>query len=182
MITLYGRVEVEPDQIRAIFTDTDNWPEWMAGIETTQTLSREQNHCRVSLSQRIQGHAFKQLLECRFHSNRLEQIQLEGSLRHWECTWHFSPSPEGGGTTLSCDIELEIGGLLGMMVSRRQMHTILEQLFEDTLRGLETRARQSQTVLALDEPDSKVMLRLYETERGLELWLEGRRYQLVPME
>ncbi len=182
MITLYGRVDVEPVQVRAIFADTDNWPKWMSGIETSQIRSRKQDQCRVSLTQHLQGRSFQQLLECRFHPDRLDLVQLEGNLRRWECTWHFTPSPEDSGTTLSCNIELEIGGLLGMLVSSRYLHALSEQLFDETLRGLEAWARQPETTVTLDEPDTEVLLRLYETEHGLELWLEGRRYLLMPME
>ncbi len=182
MITLYGQVDVELAQVRTIFADTDNWPKWMSGIETSQIRNREQDHSRVSLTQNLQGRNLQQLLECRFPPDRLELVQLEGNLRRWECTWHFTPSPEDRCTTLSCNIELEIGGLLGMLVSSRHLHALSERLFDETLRGLEAWARQSETIVAQDEPDNDVLLRLYETENGLELWLEGRLYQLIPME
>ena len=184
MITKFGRVDLEPDRVRAIFMDTENWPLWMPGIEQAQTLQQGATGKRLALRQRLRGRAFEMDLDCRFSPERLRFVQLQGSLRRWDSSWRFDPSPDGSGTTVTFELEMELGGLLGLLATERVMDGFLDQLFNETLHRLHARGRE----LGADQdaepapPGADVLLRVYQTEQGLELWYDGQRYQLPPRE
>ncbi len=180
MITFYGQVAVDTETVRRLFEHTDAWPEWMDGITDSRVLRGDADGRELALKQRLHGMNFTQVLQCRFFSDRMETEQLREGIKRWKCDWHFSPAPQGeASTTLRCDIVMELGGMLGLLASRKQIHDFLEDTFNRTLAGLERQAA-GLNPQARDETDAQAFLRLYETPEGLELWLEGKRYKLLP--
>ena len=179
MITLFGRVDLEPARVRAIFVDTDNWPHWMPGIASVRTLAEGEEGKRLAVTQRVRGHRFEQDLDCRFSADQLRFVQRSGTMRKWDSTWRFAPPPAGQGSTLSCRVDVELGGLLGLLTPGRALNALLEELFRETLRRLEARGRLldagSATAAA---PGEGVIFQVYRTDRGLEVWIDGRRYRL----
>ena len=179
MITKIGHLRMDPEQVMRIFADTDNWPLWMPGIQRARTLSRADNRVRLSLDQNFRGRDFHQELECRFSANQVHLRQLKGSLRRWECNWRFAVSPESQGTTITSELDIELGGIMGLITSERMLNHFLEQTFRATLRGLQQRGRAlASTTVSQAAPDRDVILQVFETEQGLELWFRGETYQL----
>jgi ribosome-associated toxin RatA of RatAB toxin-antitoxin module len=179
MITKIGHLGMEPPQVMAIFTDTDNWPHWMPGIRHAHTLDRTENSALVVLDQRFRGREFHQEIDCRFSSDQVHLRQRKGNLRRWECNWRFAPPPDGQGTTVTSEIDMELGGMMGLVVSGRMLNQFLEQTFRDTLQRLEQRGRSMSPVADIrTAPGQDVILQMFETDHGLELWFEGQIYRL----
>ena len=182
MITKFGRVDLEPDRARAIFIDTDNWPHWMPGIEKVRTLQQGDGHKRLAVRQRLRGHEFHMDLDCRFTPDRLRFDQVEGSMRRWDSSWRFDPSPDGSGTTVTFEVDMEVGGLWGLFVTDRVLDALLDELFNETLYRLHAQGRQLEADFGIETPPpgADVILRVYETEQGLELWHDGQTHRLIP--
>lgn len=179
MITKIGHVDMEPPQVMAIFSDISNWPRWMPGIRRTRTLNRSENAARIALDQSFRGREFYQELDCRFSHNQVELRQHKGSLRRWDCNWRFSTPPDGLGTTITSELEIELGGMMGLLASRRMLNQFLEQSFRDTLRRLEQRGRSQAPAAAVQiPPEQDIILQIFETGQELELWFDGRIYRL----
>ena len=123
-------------------------------------------------------------LDCHFTPDRLRFVQTEGSLRRWDSSWRFDSSPDGTGTTVTFELDMELGGLLGLVATKRVMDTFLDEVFNETLTRLYARGQ----ALAADSrtepapPGDDVILRVYQSEQGLELWHDGRTYRLTPRE
>jgi len=184
MITKFGRVDLEPDRVRAIFMDTENWPVWMPGVEKAKTLHPGDGRKRVAVRQRLRGRAFEMDLDCRFAPDRLRFVQVKGSMRRWDSSWRFDPSPDGLGTTITFELDMELGGLLGLVATKRIMDAFLDELFSETLYRLNARGQALAADFAAEPapPGEDVILRVYQNEQGLELWHDGRTYRLGPRE
>jgi len=179
VITKIGHIGMEPTQAMRIFCNTDNWPRWMPGIRGASTLDRSENGARIALEQSFHGREFYQELNCQFSENQVKLIQLKGSLRRWECNWRFSLPPDGLGTTVTSEMDIEVGGLMGLLASGRMLNQFLEQTFRETLQRLEQRGRSLALAAPIHTtPDQDVILQIFETDQELELWFGGRTYRL----
>ncbi len=179
MISERGHVNLEPAQVTAIFADIDNWHRWMPGLQSTRILERSENSARLVMDQRFHGRKIDQELTCRFSPMEVHQQQIRGHLRHWECRWSFAPSPDGRGTTISAGLHVELDGIMGLFVTDRLLGEFLEQSFRDTLQRLEQWGRkQDSTAAAAIQPGEDVILQVFETDQGLEMWLDGKTYRL----
>lgn len=179
MITKIGHVGMEPPQVMAIFTDTDNWPRWMPGIRNARTLKHSEDGVRVALEQNFRGREFHQELDCQFSADQVHLRQHKGSLRRWESTWRFTLPPDGQGTTITSKMDIELGGMMGLVASGQMLNRFLEQTFRDTLQRLEQRGRSLGPATTVQTtPGGDIILQVFETEHGLELCFGGQTYQL----
>jgi hypothetical protein len=66
-------------------------------------------------------------------------------------------------------------GVVALMRPRRVLRGFLDRIFEDCLAGAESQAR-----LLTETADAKVagetLLQVFETDTGLEIWIEGQRF------
>lgn len=181
MISERGHVNLEPAQVAAVFADIDNWHRWMPGLERVRILERREHGAKLAMEQRFHGREFNQELLCGFGPTEVHQQQIRGQLRHWECRWTFAPPPDGRGTTISTELHIELGGVMGLLISDRILGEFLERSFRETLRKLEQWGRrQAAATDTHAQPGDDVILQLFETEQGLELWLDGKTYRLTP--
>jgi len=179
VISQRGLVNLEPSLVSGIFADIDNWHRWMPGLLSTRILERGENSARLVMEQRFHGHKLDQELTCRFSAMEVHQLQLQGDLKHWECRWSFAPPPDGRGTTISAELQVELGGIMGLFVTDRFLGDFLDQSFRDTLQRLEQWGRKQGPAVAADmHPGKDVVLQVFETGQGLEMWLDGKTYRL----
>ncbi len=182
MIRKFGQVETEKAQVRRIFEDVSQWPSWMPGVRSVRVLRHGQDAASIALSQRLDGHTIEAELDCRFGTDTIRIHQRRGDLRKWDAVWQLREPPEGTGTTLGLALEIEVGGIMGWLASQQRLDRLAERVFRDTLAGIDTHAR----TLAEEQPEveteaaGELLLRVYQTPEGLEMWIGGRLLKLPP--
>ena len=85
---------------------------------------------------------------------------------------------------MTFELEMEIGGLLGLVATNRVLDTFIDELFAETLYRLYARGQALAADFGAEPalPSEDVILRIYQNEQGLELWHKGRTYRLEPGE
>jgi hypothetical protein len=152
----------------------------MPGVRSVRVLRQGQDEMRIALSQRLDGHSINAELDCSFGNEAVHLRQHLGDFRKWDAVWHLLTPPEGGGTTLQLEMDLEIGGVMGLLATGQRIDTMVEQVFRDTLVGIETRARAMTDDQPATEAPGELLLQIYQTPEGLEVWIDGQMLKLPP--
>jgi hypothetical protein len=66
-------------------------------------------------------------------------------------------------------------GMVAWILPRRVLRGFLDRIFEDCLAGAEEQARIL-TDAAEAEAAEDTLLQVFETDEGLEIWIEGQRF------
>ena len=115
-----------------------------------------------------------------FGEEGFTEHQISGFARSWDAEWRFRPAPDRGGTVVGLEVELDMG-LLGFFVSGRSVRDTVERMFDATAREASARLSRSgaaaQAAGAAIEPSR---IRIVQTDAGLEVWLDDRRYIALP--
>jgi len=195
MIRKFARLDAPPEVVTSMFHDLEGWPAWMAGVRSVRTLERRdppEHPERVRTIEVVQvqaGRALRQTLECRLEPRGLVQRQLRGRFRRWDAAWRFLEPPEGTGTTISFELEIELG-LLGAVIPGRMVQAIIDDIFVATVR---TARKHCRALLAAEaRPESggptrhrladEVLLEVLAHPDHLEIRLGGKRYRLEEIE
>jgi len=181
MIKKVGRVDAPLDLVKSMFTDVASWPQWMPGVRSAKLLEEGESSKRFELRQRQGGRELTQEMEFRLDAGGMRQIQVSGAFRKWEADWRFLLPPDKRGTTLAVTLELELG-LLGSLAPSRWIRETLDRMFDDMMEAARQRARRmiaegGDTVSETRRGD-EIVVEIFETASGLELWLGGRKYVL----
>ena len=76
---------------------------------------------------------------------------------------------------MSCEMQLD-PGLVAFFLPKRVLRGFLDRLYEDCLSGAEAQARVLTESAEAPATDRDVLLQVLETDDGLEIWVEGRRF------
>ena len=170
----FGSIDAPEEVVRQVFADFVRWPEWMPGVQEVTVLEVGDGEAKLDVLHHQLGRTFHVTQRCTIEADGLRQSQISGKFRSWEARWRFVTPPEGRGTTVSCEMSLD-PGRVAWFLPRRVLHGFLDRLFEDCLRGAEAQARA-----VSDAADSatgrEVLLQIFETETGLEIFFEGQRF------
>lgn len=170
----FGSIDLPEEVVQQVFVDFVRWPEWMPGVKEVTILERGNHQVTLDVLHHQFGQTFHITQRCIIEADGLRQSQISGKFRSWEARWRFVTPPEGRGTTVSCEMQLD-PGLVAWILPRRVLHGFLDRLFEDCLHGAEAQARA--VIGAGDSaPEREVLLQVFETDSGLEIWFEGRRF------
>lgn len=178
MIRKFGKVGTDRQRVIGILQDTENWLQWMPALESLETLQRSEGFARVIMHQRMRGRRLKQVIDCRFIDNGIMLSQHRGEFKKWSLNWLCMTPPDGQGTTLKCEVEIELGGVLGLLASDRVLDSFLDDLFRESLTHIEARARELQAQLEESEvvPGEEILLSVYQTPEGLEIRMGENKY------
>jgi len=170
-----SRSNAPPDVVLEVLKDYERWPEWMPGVKQVEILDRDGLETIVEVYLRQYGRNLRQKQRCRVEPDGLRHTQLEGQFKTWEAQWRVVAPPEGDGSTVSLWMDVD-PGLVGRLLPGGVWRGILDRLFEDCLAGVEAQALAltKQPVAASEKSD--VLLQVFETDDGLEVWVEGRRF------
>lgn len=171
MIRKFGKIGTDRRMVLNILQDTDNWTQWMPALESMETLQRSEGFARLILNQRMRGRRLKQVIDCRFVDNGILLTQHRGEFKKWALNWLCMAPPDGRGTTLKCEVEIEMRGVMGLLASDRVVDMFLDDLFRESLTHIEARAREleAQAVEGEVAPGEEILLSVYQTPQGLEI-------------
>jgi ribosome-associated toxin RatA of RatAB toxin-antitoxin module len=184
VIRKYGLIDGSPELVRSILIEAEDWPLWFPGVEKSAIVERSDDRFLVDIDGHYMGRRMHGRIECRLEAKALVQNQQFGWLKRWDTRWRFLTPPNGRGTTLACEVDLDLG-FLGVVTPKRMIHSFVGRVFGDTVDQLNRRVRELQseeTAVDLAAAEDVPLLQLYETSAGLELWIAGRRYLLEPSE
>jgi len=170
-----GRVDAPMDVVRGVLIDCESWPKWMPGVQQVTILESDGIESVLDVQFYQFGRKFRQKQWCRAEPDGLRQTLLEGQFKKWESRWRLVTPPEGEGTTVSLRMEVD-PGFIGRLLPSGVWRGLLDRLFEDCLTGVEEMAEK---LVEKPEPppsDHEVLLQVFETDKGLEVWVEGRRF------
>ncbi len=139
MIRKFGRLDAPPDLVRSIFIDAESWPAWQAGVTSSTVLDRTGANLEVEVDGRYMGHRMHGVFDCRIESDGFYQHQRKGWLKRWDTHWRFMTPPDGRGTTLVCELEID-AGLIGSFVPKGFLQRFVDRAFSETLDNLNARA------------------------------------------
>ena len=171
----FSSIDAPEDVVRTVFTDFVRWPEWMPGVKEVTILESGDDYAVLETVHHQFGQTFRIKQRCRIEPNGLHQSQISGKFKSWESRWRFVTPPEGESTTVSCEMQLD-PGLVAWILPRKVLRGLLDRLFEDCLAGAEDQARALAHAGQGVSTDHDVLLRVYETDDGLEIWIEGQRF------
>ena len=112
---------------------------------------------------------------CRIEPDGLRQSQISGKFKSWESRWRFVTPPEGQGTTVSCEMQLD-PGLVALLLPNRVLRGFLDRLYEECLSGAEAQALALSATAEAPRAEQETLLQVFETDAGLEIWVEGQRF------
>jgi len=180
VIRKFGRLDAPPDLVRSIFIDAESWPAWQAGVTSSTVLDRTGANLEVEVDGRYMGHRMHGVFDCRIESDGFYQHQRKGWLKRWDTHWRFMTPPDGRGTTLVCELEID-AGLVGSFVPKGFLQRFVDRVFSETLDNLNARAIEI-TAPASPAPtpvgDTVTLLEVFETPIGYEILVGGRRISL----
>jgi hypothetical protein len=143
-------------------------------------IERTEKRFEVQVEGRYMGRRMHGHIECIIEPHGMVQRQVSGWLKKWDTHWRFLTPPDGRGTTLACEVDLDLG-MVGVLTPSRMIHAFVGRVFGDTVDQLGRRALELQTGTEAPEPttaEDRPLLQVYETPDGLELWVGGKRYLL----
>ena len=182
MIRKFAYVRAYPEIVGDVFNDAENWSVWMPGIEKVEVLESRDSHSRIAVSYHFRGRRFEQILECTFSENRCRMHQLRGFFDEWESHWEFLTPPDGFGTTVKCEIDMRIGGVAAFFASKRMINSFLDDYFREIVGALEEQIckvpAERDAAEGESPPGKDVLLQIFQTEHGLEMWFDDRMYSL----
>jgi ribosome-associated toxin RatA of RatAB toxin-antitoxin module len=170
----FASIDAPQDVVQQVFVDFVRWPEWMPSVQEVTILEAGHDQAVLDVVHHQFGQTFHIKQRCRIDSDGLRQSQISGKFKSWESSWRFVTPPEGEGTTVSCEMQLD-PGLVAWILPRRVLRGFLDRLFEDCLAGAERQARIL-TEAAEAEAAEDTLLQVFETDAGLEIWVEGQRF------
>jgi len=180
VIRKFGRLDAPPDLVRSIFIDAEAWPAWQAGVTRSTILDRAETSLQVEVDGRFMGHRMHGVFDCRIEPNGFVQSQRTGWLKRWDTHWRFITPPDGRGTTLVCELDID-AGLVGSFVPGNFIRRFVDRAFSETLDNLNARAIEI-TAPATPAPkpigDTVTLLEIFETPIGYEILVGGRRISL----
>jgi len=170
----FASIDAPLELVQQVFTDFVRWPEWMPGVQEVTVLEAGDAQAVLDVLHHQFGQSFHITQRCRIERDGLSQSQIKGKFKSWQARWRFVAPPEGDGTTVSCEMQLD-PGLVAWFLPKRVLHSFLDRLFDDCLAGAEAQARIL-TENARAEALGETLLQVFETETGLEIWVEGQRF------
>ena len=170
-----GRIDAPQNVVQGVLTDFEQWPEWMPGVRQVTILESDGTEAVLEVHHHQFGRNFRQKLWCRIEPDGLRQTQLEGQFKKWESRWRLVAPPDGEGTTVSLRMEVD-PGFVGRLLPSGVWRGLLDRLFEECLIGVEAQAQALTERPEAAPADHDVLLQVFETDAGLEVWVEGRRF------
>jgi len=67
-------------------------------------------------------------------------------------------------------------GLVAFFLPKRLLRGFLDRLYEDCLSGAEAQAMALAATAEAPGAEWETLLQVFETDTGLEIWVEGRRF------
>lgn len=171
----FGSIDAPEEVVRQVFFDFVRWPEWMPGVQKVTVLEADDDQAVLDVVHHQFGQTFHIKQRCRIETDGLRQSQITGKFKSWESRWRFVTPPEGGGTTVSCEMQLD-PGLVAWILPKRVLRGFLDHLFEDCLSGAEAQARIVTDTARAPGAERETLLQVFETDTGLEIWVEGKRF------
>jgi len=179
MIRKFGHIDAPRDTVLELFRDTPGWDRWMPGVTSVRLVGEQAPGMVYEIRQHYYGVKVCQQLVCTDTAAGARHVQISGFFKRWEANWRFLEPPDREGTTVACDLDVELG-LVGLVTSKRMVQRVLDQTFDLIITNANrvlvevSKPRLSIPLPAADEP----LLQLYETSSGLELVYAGQRYRL----
>ena len=182
MIRKFGRLNAPPALIRSLFIDAEAWPAWQAGVTASTVLDRTETTLEVDVDGRFMGHRIHGVFDCRIEADGFFQHQRTGWLKRWDTHWRFLAPPDGHGTTLVCELEID-PGLLGSFVPQSFIGRFVDRVFSETIDNLNARtaeiaASAAPVSASATNGDTVTLLEVFETPIGYEILVGGRRLTL----
>ena len=171
----FASIDAPVEAVRTVFIDFVRWPEWMPGVREVSILESGDDYAILDTIHHQFGQTFHIRQRCRIEPDGLRQRQISGKFKSWESRWRFVTPPEGEGTTVSCEMHLD-PGLVAWILPKKIIRGMLDRLFEDCLTGAEEQARALVRAERGVADDREVLLQVFETDGGLEIWVEGQRF------
>jgi hypothetical protein len=180
MIRKFGRVNAPPEVVRSLYLEAESWPTWQAGVTTATVIERTDTTIEVEVDGRFMGQRMHGVFDCRIEPDGFYQHQRTGWLKRWDTRWRFLTPPDGRGTTLVCELEID-AGIMGSFVPKSFLRRFVDRAFSETLDNLNARAAEIGAP-ALASPASDggavTLLEVFETPIGFEVLVGGRRITL----
>lgn len=170
-----GRIDAPVDVVRGVLADVERWTDWMPGVTQVTILESDGVESVLDVHHRQFGRIFRQKEWCRVEPDGLRQRLLEGQFKKWESRWRIVAPPDGEGTTVSCRMEVD-PGFVGRLLPSGVWRGLLDRLFDDCLIGIEAQAQALTERPETAPADHDILLQVFETDAGLEVWVEGRRF------
>ena len=171
----FGSIDAPEEVVRQVFYDFVRWPEWMPGVREVTVLEADDNQAVLECIHHQFSQTFRIKQRCRIEPDGLRQSQISGKFKSWESRWRFVTPPEGEGTTVSCEMQLD-PGLVALFLPKRVLRGFLDRLYEDCLSGAEAQARVLTATAEAPGAEPEMLLQVFETDSGLEIWVEGQRF------
>jgi ribosome-associated toxin RatA of RatAB toxin-antitoxin module len=181
MIRKFGRVHATPATVRSIFLDVEGWPSWLPGTESVKVLERTDTTMVVELDGHHMGNRLNGVFDCRISDDSFVQNQRTGRLKRWDTTWRFISPPDGHGTTLGCEIEID-AGLIGSLVPDRFFRRFVHRVFAQTvvnLNAIASELARSSRLEPATNGEAETLLEIFETPIGYEILVGGKRIKLA---
>jgi ribosome-associated toxin RatA of RatAB toxin-antitoxin module len=194
MIQKYLKVQASKSDLFQELLGFEAWPQWWPGVQSVNVIKKEPTLCVVDLTLNMTM-TLNMTLELNWsQEDAIKFRQLKGWFKSYKGNWIFLPAPDGNRTSLKITTEVECGMLIpkGMVYTRlSESLDLFGEALNKRLQGKKRGAAQKEEALEStaqklplqvgSEPASpgmnaRKLVHVFQTKKGLEVWISGRRY------
>lgn len=128
-------------QIYELLKRVEEYPEFMADVESIRVLERDEHSSLSEWVTRLEGRRLRWVERETYQDAqyRIEYRQTEGDLKQFEGQWRLEEAPEGTLVTLTCRFDLGIPMFAALLdpIARLKVKENVESMLEGLRRKIE---------------------------------------------
>lgn len=175
------------DAIR-VFLEFEKWSEWVPKLSIDKIVRKSEEQAVLDWSSPSGPMTVRQTMEISLSGDTFDFKHISASfpIKKSNMEWAMLPAPnEGTGTTLRITVEVE----LAMLVPKAMAYSQMKTHFALWAQALDARASGTAAPEEAPAPEEakvtpsepKKILQVFQAEKGLEMWLLGKRYLIKTM-
>jgi ribosome-associated toxin RatA of RatAB toxin-antitoxin module len=185
LIHNYATLDAPPEVVKELLGQIDRWSEWMPNVKSSRVTERDDEKTVVGMTMVFMGVSIKQTMEITPTPEGVRQHQTAGRFKRWDADWKLQPSDNNLGTTVSFTLDVD-PGLMGSLISKKRLAKLINEWFARLVPRVDEYAIQiasqiavaemSSVALPAEKTTSETLIQVFQTAKGLEIWLLGKRY------
>jgi len=192
---VFSQLQSPKESVIRVLLEFETWSEWVPKLDISSVSKSSEEQAIIDWSSASGPMTIQQKMEVTHSSENIFKFkQIKGSfpIKDNSMEWTLLPPQKGAGVTLRIDAEVE----LPMFIPKAMVYGEMRGHLAKWARALDLRAR---SVMAPEEAkvleeaevseeaediptEPKKILQVYQTKKGLEMWLLGKRYMIKLMQ
>ncbi|GAX59165.1 oligoketide cyclase/lipid transport protein [Candidatus Scalindua japonica] len=191
----YIKINVSKENTLQELLTFEEWSQWWPGVQSVNVVKKEGSLSVLDVVSRESHITIKSTIEFDLTTeNSIKFRQIKGWFKRYEGNWTFMPATDGAGIILKISVMLETGKFVPKSIIYSKFLNNLTQLGEALNKRLAYKRspvtgdlEQQKPIDQIPHPTvgsegidtrtrAKKSICIFQTKKGLEVWLSGKRY------